>query len=286
MRIDVFFHIGPTFPVHDHKSSRDHHMILNKKKRSCSLTVDILKKTLPNVRIHREDLIQKYLMDSPFQRLIADHKQHQFNESCFRLLHTIDALKLVLLNKFGGIYLDTNFITLGPLHCLANSMTFDTVPGDVWPEVKKHLCSGLMSFEKAHPFLEKAMNYLVDEYEPYWRESIGGIALAEAFQLYCSRNISAGMFDCDAGPIRLIPPERFFPVERQFIPVLFSSKWVDYSHKYYQFNLSKLDDSFTAYIYGSQWGLPVHPDSLYAAIAKAYCPATWSAVQDDSPSDF
>lgn len=264
--IDVYFHTGSKLPVQVKLKTT-----LRKKIRSCAIT-DQLKSQYPhNVRFHREDLFL-LLKDSRFRPMMDDP---QWNTSAFSLIHFTDALKFVLLKKYGGMYLDTNFLTLRPLHCLNNSMTF--VAPSVVGEGQQQLCNGVMALDKDHPFLGFAIRFMMTKYRPDRRGVLGGVSLGEAFHMFCGgKNITAGRHSCyKESQIELRVPKLFFPIQRKFIPILFSSNY----RNRLDLNTDVLSDSFMTHIYGSQWGLPVNPKSLYATLAMNYCPTTWHVAQ-------
>ncbi len=257
MTIDIFLHSGDN-PAKKPASTK------SRKARSCSITESLPEWFPNNVRFHREDLYQHF-MNSKFKSLLDD--EGMLN-STFSFIHLTDALKLILLKKYGGIYLDTSFLTLRSLHCLNNTMTFVSVDGGY-----QHLSNGIMALEKDHSFLGFTIRYQVAKYRPDWKGALGGAGMGDSFQMFCpNQNISAGHHVCykDAA-IDLLPPKLFFPIRRKYIPVLFSNSYQNYLH----LNKDLLKDSFTVYIFGSQWGLPVHPKSLYASLAMKYCPKTW-----------
>lgn len=103
----------------------------------------------------------------------------------------------------------------------------------------------------------------------------GGFGLAEAMKIYCSStNLTVGDYKCHKGTkIQLVDPSSFFPIHRRYMVSL-------YANSYEDIDLNIMQKSYLAHIYGANWALPVPVTSLYASLARHYCPLTWKAAQD------
>lgn len=69
----------------------------------------------------RQDLTT-YVRGSKFWRLFQNGSH--FDRSEWSYVHLSDALRLILLEKYGGFYLDSDIVTFRPLHCLRNAASY------------------------------------------------------------------------------------------------------------------------------------------------------------------
>lgn len=110
--------------------------------------------------------------------------------------------------------------------------------------------------------------------------SMGPPRLATAFQLYCGLNITeklrTGAFACRNGTqLSLLDPDSFFPVKHFEMYTFFTETFGYFDHDVL------LRRSYLAHVYGAGWGKPAPLTSLYASLARHYCPATWNATFED-----
>ena len=104
--------------------------------RDCTIMTKTINQ-LKNVIVIRSNL-QDLLRGSPFWG--------HLNRSQYPHVHMSDALRVVLLERRGGLYLDLDVVVLRPLHCLNNTAGYLTyLP--TWIE------NGVLTFQKRHPFL-------------------------------------------------------------------------------------------------------------------------------------
>jgi lactosylceramide 4-alpha-galactosyltransferase len=96
------------------------HYVVKKPGRIRSCKVMELLNQFPNVHFIREDLLS-YFQDSKFAPL---YESGLLNKSSWSYVHLSDALRHIILYKYGGFYLDSDIITFRPLHCLRNAMSY------------------------------------------------------------------------------------------------------------------------------------------------------------------
>ncbi|GAB6026386.1 hypothetical protein CHUAL_012589 [Chamberlinius hualienensis] len=104
-----------------------------------------------NIRITSLNLTELF-SDTP---LFEWHRNNIINTSLFPTEHVSDAARLVILHKYGGIYLDTDSVAVNTLQYLKNTVAL---------EVYNILATGVLIFDKGHPFITNcvydfAMNY-------------------------------------------------------------------------------------------------------------------------------
>lgn len=229
--------------------------------RNC-LVMDILTK-IANVKLIREDLT-RHLWATPLETLLTDNL---LTNSTYSLQHMSDALRVALLYKYGGIYLDLDVVVFRSLRCLRNMVGQNVVYGE------SNIENGVIMFDKGHPFLKFYMNYVLEVYNPGGRSSIGPNGFTEAIRLYCNvpdRNFEdlGEMLTCrDQTNLTLLYTEAFYAI--------------DYFHhtRFFRKNFppSELDEfktSFLSHVYCAGHGADAPDSSLYAFFTDRFCPST------------
>lgn len=87
-------------------------------RRNCAITTRLFEEWKHNVKLVREDLLQ-HLSNTPLWRL---HQKNQLNQSVHPLTHRSDAVRVAMLWKYGGLYLDLDCLVFRPLYCLKNTV--------------------------------------------------------------------------------------------------------------------------------------------------------------------
>ena len=129
-----------------------------------------------------------------------------------------------------------------------------------------------------HPFLLFLMRYLVQTYEPTNRVSLGPPAMGKAFQLFCQAEevFKSGLHKChNNSTLTLIHPDAFFPVKHYQNSYFYSTSLEGY-------DIQTLERAYLTHVYLSSWGTKVHPNSLYARLARQYCPTVWSLTSTEN----
>lgn len=85
--------------------------------RNCALTNKLFNEW-NNVKLVREDLIQ-HLRNTTLWRL---HEKSLLSRSIHPLTHRSDAVRVAMLWKYGGLYLDLDCLVFRPLYCLQNTV--------------------------------------------------------------------------------------------------------------------------------------------------------------------
>lgn len=230
---------------------------------------------LPNVRIIEEDLPERYLIDTPMESLLRDGS---FNQSRYTYQHMSDALRIALLHRYGGIYLDLDVVVLRSLRCLRNTAGHLTI--------LDHFCieNDVLAFDKGHKLLKFFMRWMKLNYKANERSTIGPDGLAHVFRLFCnvpaSKKISEEMeesFIChNEAPLTLMPPDAFHPIR-----YLEQSRFFDAN--FVKSDVDRLKEkSYSVHIYGSGHGAHVPKSSLFAFLAQRFCPN----IYEESLYDF
>ena len=228
-------------------------------------TMDVIRK-LPNVQVIYEDLM-KHFVGTPLEKLVVNGT---FEKSRFAYQHMGDALRIAMLHKYGGIYLDLDVVVLRSLSCLRNTV------GQVVSWGKSGIENGILIFDKGHQLLTFFMRLMTQIYDPNYRETIGPTGFLQAVRVYC--NFPEGNFDefgqffvCHNNwNITVLYIQAFFPIQFLERPRYFAEN----------FPLSELNNfqtSYAAHVYDSGHGARVPESSLYAFISQRFCPAIYSA---------
>lgn len=233
--------------------------------RNCR-TMELLE-ALPNVQILREDLPTNYLMGTPIESLLKE----AFNQSHYSYQHMSDAVRISLLHRYGGIYLDLDVIVLRSLRCLRNTAGHVTILG--------HFCieNDVLVFDRDHKLLNFFMRWMKLSFKANERSTIGPNGLADAFRMFCKIPVDRAIseeheesFRChNDAPFKLIPPDAFHPIRYLEQSLFFDVEF----HKSVLDRLKK--NSYTVHVYGSGHGAHVPKSSLFAFLAQRFCPAIY-----------
>lgn len=231
--------------------------------RNCKTMESI--KSFPNVRIIREDL-STYLKGTPLENVLPD-----LNQSVFADQHLTDAVRVALLYKLGGIYSDVDTIIFRSLRGLRNTV------GHVPFEGISLIENNFMIFDRGSGLLRHLMDVIRKEYKktPDNRIVMGPISLTKAFQNYCFHSpliISPSIFKytCKNGfELNLFNQTAFFPIG-------YPGREKYYYVNFTQNDFGLLENSYAAHVYDSGHGVHVPTTSLFAYLAKKFCPSIYA----------
>ena len=229
--------------------------------RSCSLN-QMLTSAYSNVQFRPTDFGEQ-LKASPFRAL---HESGQMESSDWSVVQISDAIRLLVLQRDGGFYLDFDNMVFRPLHCLRNTMSY--------LEEAPNIENGVMVMDAGHPFLSFLIDYLVEKYDAKNRVCMGPPAVGAAFKSFCwTRRLQAATYACsDNSSINLIHPDAFFPVRHNQNNYFYSANLDGY-------DTQPMQRAYMTHVYLSSWGTKVHVDALYARMARQYCPRVWNLTR-------
>jgi lactosylceramide 4-alpha-galactosyltransferase len=229
----------------------------HKRKVECDFTGALFKQ-FQNVRIVRTDLLD-YLEGTPFWEF---YRTGPFNKSTTPLVHRSDVIRVALMWKNGGVYLDLDCIVIRPLDSLNNTVgtVRDFIPN--WVE------NGVMAFTAGHPFLHFLMKSMILAFRSDNYLSLGPLALTEAILEFCNRNDipSNQWLPCwRSSSLFIQPADSFYAIgsgraDAFYQPEVDPADWI------------KLKNSFLSHIYDSGSRRKIPSSSLYAQLARKYCP--------------
>lgn len=233
---------------------------VSKRQPDCAVTEFLLRR-MQNVRMLRQDLL-RHLEGTPLWEF---YRSGLFNSSTTPLVHRSDAIRVALLWKNGGIYLDLDCIVMRPLDSLNNTV------GTVRDFIPNWIENGVMAFSAGHPFLYFLMKSMILAFRPDNYLSLGPPALTEAILDFCNRDDLPGnrLLRCSRNSSLFIqPPDSFYAIGSGRADAFYQSEV-----KLDDWNM--LEHSLLTHIYDSGSGRPVPPSSLYARLARDYCPFSY-----------
>ncbi|KAL1767346.1 lactosylceramide 4-alpha-galactosyltransferase [Sigmodon hispidus] len=213
-----------------------------------------------NVQIQPLDL-EKLFQDTP---LAAWYLEVQHGWEPYLLPVLSDASRIALLWKFGGIYLDTDFIVLKNLRNLTNTLGIQS----------RYVLNGaFLAFERHHDFLALCLRDFVDHYNGWIWGHQGPQLLTRVFKKWCSIRSLKESHSCRG--VTALPPEAFYPIPWQ--------NWKKYFEDISPEELSQLLNVTYAVHVWNKKSQGTHLDStsraMLAQLYARYCPTTHEAMK-------
>lgn len=264
--ISLYMNIASPLTVHMRKKG---YKDFNAQKRSCSITNNLFK-IGANSRLVREDLLL-YLNDTPLWGIIENEL---LEESLYPFSYVSDMVRVAMLWKYGGVYLDLDCIVLKRLDSLRNAVGLNDLIYN-WVE------NGVMAFESKHYFLLYLMNYMIKEFRPNVWMSMGPSAMSNAIVDFCDEDhlVADKPMTCKGNVSLTLQSYRAFYAlgNRNNDRDIFYRSNAQEAIK----NLAKISDSFVSHVYNAELPDHVPEDSLYALLGKKFCPLTYySAIKE------
>lgn len=233
-------------------------------KRSCAATKSLFT-TWPNAKLIRTNLIN-YLKGTRLWTIVEDGLLHQ---SSTPFAHVSDMVRIAILWKYGGVYLDLDCFSLKSLDSLHNTLGMsDVLPN--WIE------NGVVAFQSKHPFLRYLMAYMVLEFKPYLFTSIGPGTVSNAVQDFCERDdLVAGepMICHNNISLTLQSHQAFYLIgSSNYDRELFFRPNRKEAEEYFQMLMS---NSFVSHVYDAETKEHISENSLYGILANKFCPSTY-----------
>lgn len=221
--------------------------------------LDMLQK-LPNVRVIVDNMTAFY----------SQPEFHQLSERMWWApgdlseLHFTNAARLVLLQKFGGVFLSSKTITLRSLKELpANFLSIDF---DSDRDEKQ-----VLAFEARHPFVSYALDYFSRHYVVINdQKPVQAAPLGEAFLNFCDTDSTAsGIHVCQnettVNLVELVPTLALPPaLAQRFI-----------KETAIEFDLASLKKNLIVHVDTVKLETPFTRSSVYSVLAQRHCPMSW-----------
>lgn len=216
----------------------------------------------PNVEIQPLDLTE-FFSGTPLAQWFQQPQRQQ--EPHF--LHVLsDACRIVLMWKFGGIYLDTDFIVLKNLQNLTNALGIQD---------DNELNGAFLSFKAKHKFMELCMQDFVQNYNGWvWGHQGPGL-LTRVFKKWCSLETIKSM-SCRG--VSALAREVVYPIPWQNWKKLFEAVTA--------LELQELlKSTYAVHIWNKlshETKLEIPSHALLAQLYSQFCPATYAKMKQDS----
>ncbi|KAM6161486.1 lactosylceramide 4-alpha-galactosyltransferase isoform 1-T2 [Erethizon dorsatum] len=196
--------------------------------------------------------------------LAAWHAASQQRWEPYLLPVLSDAARLALLWKFGGVYLDTDFIVLRSLGNLTNVLGTQS----------RYVLNGaFLAFERRHEFLALCMRDFVAHYNSWIWGHQGPQLLTRVFKKWCNIHSLAQSHSCRG--VTALPRQAFYPVPWQ--------SWKKYFEDISPEELSQLlSATYAAHVWNRKsqgTRLEATSRTLLAQLQARYCPTTHSAMR-------
>ncbi|KAF6117112.1 alpha 1,4-galactosyltransferase (P blood group) [Phyllostomus discolor] len=175
-----------------------------------------------------------------------------------------DACRLALLWKFGGIYLDTDFIVLRSLRNLTNTLGTQS----------RYVLNGaFLAFERRHEFLALCMRDFVAHYNSWIWGHQGPQLLTRVFKRWCSIRSLGESRACRG--VTALPSEAFYPIPWQ--------SWRKYFEDVGPEELPRLlRGTYAVHVWNKKsqgTRLEATSRALLAQLHARYCPTTHKAMR-------
>lgn len=175
-----------------------------------------------------------------------------------------DACRLALMWKFGGIYLDTDFIVLRSLRNLTNVLGTQS----------RYVLNGaFLAFERHHEFVALCMRDFVAHYNRWIWGHQGPQLLTRVFKKWCSIRSLADSRACRG--VATLPSEAFYPIP-----------WQDWKRYFEDIRPEELTSLLHATYAVHVWNkksqgtrLEATSKALLAQLHARYCPTTHAAMK-------
>ncbi|NXV48048.1 A4GAT galactosyltransferase, partial [Uria aalge] len=176
-----------------------------------------------------------------------------------------DACRITITWKFGGIYLDTDFIVLKNLKNLTNALGIQS---------QNVLNGAFLSFTPKHEFMELCMQDFVDNYNSWIWAHQGPQLLTRVFKKWCSIRSLRNSMSCKG--VSALPREAFYPI-----------RWQDWKKYFEVVSSSELHHLFNNTCAVHVWNkksqgtrLEITFQALLAQLHSQFCPATYDIMKD------
>uniref|UniRef100_A0A0P5PKM6 Lactosylceramide n=1 Tax=Daphnia magna TaxID=35525 RepID=A0A0P5PKM6_9CRUS len=253
----VHLFLRPLFiPCHEHLSNHPSDLFHK------PLWLDILS-NYPNV----EAILlneEHYFAGTPLQ---SWYDAGKWRKTRHETVHFADYIRFVTMLKGGGLYLDTDVLTLRPFQGdeFRNFLSYDGV-------AMKAISSGVMHLEAGHWLATAMMRLLAEEYDPTEFAFHGSEAISSLMHKSCG--MQEGDPESNAcKDIHLLPSRFFFPIKKQL-----ASEKLDRARVMSLKGpgiLTRLNTSYGVHTWNIMRNYPadlaIYP-SIFGALARIHCP--------------
>ncbi|XP_037244779.1 lactosylceramide 4-alpha-galactosyltransferase-like isoform X1 [Falco rusticolus] len=217
----------------------------------------------PNVEIRPLDLTELF-SGTP---LAEWYLQAQQRQEPYFLPVLSDACRITIMWKFGGIYLDTDFIVLKNLKNLTNALGMQSQ--DV-------LNGAFLSFKPKHEFIELCMKDFVENYNGWVWGHQGPQLLTRVFKKWCSISRIQKSMSCRG--VNALATEAFYPI-----------RWEDWKKLFEEISSLELhrllNNTYAVHVWNKLshgTRLEITSQAFLAQLYSQFCPATYDIMKKAS----
>ncbi|GBM24986.1 Lactosylceramide 4-alpha-galactosyltransferase [Araneus ventricosus] len=214
-----------------------------------------------NVRFLRMEL--DFIM--PGTPLWYWYQKGSWRSSPHKIVHLSDAIRLCLLWKYGGIYLDTDVIVLRSLSKLRNAVSFDS---------GTNLGNSFLSFDRGQSLLRFTLADYVSSYNPYSFANNGPVLLNRNFKEHCKPKFNNATDNiCH---VNVLPRKSVYPIDYSQWQVYFKPQTATLSE-------TAFNSSYVIHVWNkmnSDGKMMVGDNSWYEMAMKRHCPKVYELVAD------
>ena len=201
------------------------------------------------------------------------YRKGEWRSSRYEKAHLSDYIRILTMEKGGGLYLDMDILTLKAFH--GNTFRNFLVYGN---ERMEEISNGAMHFERGHWLPGEIIRLIAKEYDPEAYVYHGPDAISEIMNRVCGL-VARTPKSNQCADVHLLSDRFFYPVPSIFSHLLFQ----DNGNTSDKETLTQIDRSFGLHLWHSLSHLqPIQIDShqTVAVIARQNCPLTVARAAD------
>lgn len=221
-----------------------------------------------NVYLYTFDLLQ-FSLDTPFEEFMRSERLYQ---SVFVVSHTSDVLRLLVLWKFGGTYLDTDIIV---------RQRIDSVPSNFACDDTDNTVNGaILNFshdENGRRLAEMFMEDLIKNFNGAIWGSNGPLLVTRVLKNLCKTNVTKEIIakgNCEG--FHVLPNKSCYPITGLSWAKFFNETLSKYV-------MQKVEEALVVHFWNNlskHTQLSVNSSAAYVQLAKQFCPKVISSCGD------
>ncbi|KAL1403095.1 hypothetical protein pipiens_019520 [Culex pipiens pipiens] len=213
-----------------------------------------------NIHMRYIDL-ETFAFGTPLESLFA---KHALQNSSYIVEHTADVLRLLVLYKYGGTYLDTDVIV---------RRSFDLLlPNYLGSEGSGYVANGVINLEATgygHRFAESCLNDLAEHFDGKVWAANGPFMVTRNLQKFCNVSEVANMTRARCGgQLSVHPPDVFYRIRYP------RHDWFFYPERT-EAVMTSIKDDILVHMWNKATSgiqLKVNSTAAYVKLAHEYCP--------------
>jgi lactosylceramide 4-alpha-galactosyltransferase len=220
--------------------------------------------SLPNLNINFVDL-KSFSVGTPMENFIVSGA---LEKSKFRQSHTSDIMRMLLLWKFGGTYLDTDMIVRKKIDSVQSNFAC--------AESEEYMNGAIINFDLkiGKKLIEIFIEDLIANFSGTEYSQNGPFLVTRVLKKLCNTKIISGMKECQG--FHVLPKEKCYPIEWRHWEKLMNENDADSV-------MEKVNDSIVVHFwnkFSKNIKLRNNSKAPYIQLAKEFCPKTLNAVKE------